>query len=86
MSRAKVAVSLQQTAFGWFDQLVRETFFPSRTWAIQIALEETHAWIQRSHLARECSKLDHGFEKAPAEEDRREPERSHRRLRKRGRA
>jgi Arc/MetJ-type ribon-helix-helix transcriptional regulator len=50
------------------DQLVKNAVFPSRSQAIQIAVEEKLERMERSRLARECSKLDRGFEKALAEE------------------
>jgi hypothetical protein len=42
--------------------------FPSRSTAIQEAVEEKLDRLERSRLARECSKLDPEFEKAMAEE------------------
>ena len=68
MSRAKVAVSLEEATLGRLDQLVRNAVFPSRSQAIQIAVEEKLERLERSRLARECSKLDRGFEKSLAEE------------------
>ena len=68
MSRAKVAVSLEQAMLGRLDDLVRNAVFPSRGQAIQIAIEEKLERMERSRLARECAKLDRGFEKALAEE------------------
>jgi hypothetical protein len=68
MSRAKVAVSLEESTLGRLDQLVKTAVFPSRSQAIQIAVEEKLERMERSRLARECSKLDRGFEKALAEE------------------
>lgn len=68
MSRAKVAVSLEETTLGRLDQLVKEAVFPNRSQAIQVAVEEKLERLERSRLARECSKLDRGFEKALAEE------------------
>jgi metal-responsive CopG/Arc/MetJ family transcriptional regulator len=68
MSRAKVAVSLEETALGRLDQLVKNAVFPSRSQAIQIAVEEKLERMERSRLARECAKLDRGFEQALAEE------------------
>lgn len=68
MSRSKVTVSLEEATLGRLDQFVREAVFPSRSQAIQIAVEEKLERIERSRLARECSKLDRGFEKALAEE------------------
>jgi hypothetical protein len=47
---------------------VKNAVFPSRSQAIQIAVEEKLERMERSRLARECSKLDRGFEKALAEE------------------
>jgi len=68
VSRAKVAVSLEQATLGRLDDLVKQAVFPSRSQAIQIAVEEKLERIERSRLARECAKLDRGFEKALAEE------------------
>lgn len=68
MSRAKVAVSLEQATLGRLDDLVKQAVFPSRSQAIQIAVEEKLERIERSRLSRECAKLDRGFEKALAEE------------------
>jgi len=68
MSRAKVAVSLEASTLGRLDQLVKNAVFPSRSQAIQIAVEEKLERMERSRLARECAKLDRGFEKALAEE------------------
>lgn len=68
MNRAKVAVSLEQATLGRLDQLVRNAVFPSRSQAIQIAVEEKLERMERSRLARECAKLDRGFEKALADE------------------
>jgi hypothetical protein len=42
--------------------------FPSRSQAIQIAIEEKLVRLEGSRLARECAKLDPAFEKALAEE------------------
>ena len=68
MSRSKVAVSLDATLLDRLDRLVRESVFPSRSQAIQIAVEEKLVRIERSRLARECAKLDQGFERSLAEE------------------
>lgn len=68
MARSKVAVSLDETTLDRLDELVRQSVFPSRSQAIQIAVEEKLERIERSRLARECSKLDPAYEKALAEE------------------
>jgi metal-responsive CopG/Arc/MetJ family transcriptional regulator len=68
MARTKVAVSLDEYTLQRLDQLVAEAVFPSRSQAIQVAIEEKLARLEQSRLARECAKLDPGFEKALAEE------------------
>lgn len=68
MSRSKVAVSLEETTLDRLDRLVKKSVFPSRSQAIQIAVEEKLDRIERSRLARECAKLDRDFEKLLAEE------------------
>ena len=68
MSRSKVAVSLEETTLDRLDRLVERSVFPSRSQAIQIAIEEKLDRIERSRLARECAKLDRDFEKSLAEE------------------
>jgi len=40
MSRSKVAVSLEETTLDRLDRLVERSVFPSRSQAIQIAIEE----------------------------------------------
>lgn len=68
MSRSKVAVSLEEGTLRRLDQLVRREVFPSRSQAIQVAVEEKLARLEHTRLARECAKLDPGYEKALAEE------------------
>ena len=68
MSSAKIAISLDPKIVTKLDLLVRDGIFPSRSRAIQEALEERLNRIDRTRLARECSKLDAAFEKALAEE------------------
>jgi metal-responsive CopG/Arc/MetJ family transcriptional regulator len=68
MARTKIAISLDEHTLRRLDQLVAEAVFPSRSQAIQIAIEEKLVRLERSRLARECAKLDPAFEKALAEE------------------
>lgn len=68
MSRSKVAISLDESTLDRLDRLVRKQVFPSRSQAVQEAVEEKLARLERSRLARECAKLDPAFEKALAEE------------------
>ena len=68
MARGKVAVTLDVETLKKLDQLVRRKKFPSRSQAIQEAVEEKIERMERSRLARECAKLDPDFEKSLAEE------------------
>ncbi len=68
MPRSKIAISLDASTLERLDQLVEKAVFPNRSQAIQEAVEEKLARLDRSRLARECAKLDPLFEKALAEE------------------
>ena len=68
MPRAKVAISLDESTLEHLDKLVERAVFSNRSQAIQEAVEEKLARMERSRLARECAKLDPTFEKALAEE------------------
>jgi Arc/MetJ-type ribon-helix-helix transcriptional regulator len=50
------------------DQLVKKQVFPNRSQAIEEAVTEKLARLEKSRLAQECAKLDPTFEKALAEE------------------
>jgi metal-responsive CopG/Arc/MetJ family transcriptional regulator len=68
MARCKIAVSLDEKTLQQLDRLVAEAVFPSRSQAIQVAVQEKLARLDQGRLARECAKLDPAFEKALAEE------------------
>ena len=68
MAKSKVAISLDESTLDRLDKLVEKAAFTSRSQAIQEAVEEKLARLNRSRLARECAKLDQAFEKALAEE------------------
>jgi len=68
MGRSKVAISLDESTLNRLDKLVKKQVFPSRSQAVQEAVEEKLARLERSRLAQECAKLDPAFEKALAEE------------------
>jgi Arc/MetJ-type ribon-helix-helix transcriptional regulator len=68
MTVAKIAISLDPRVVHRLDALVRKGVFPSRSRAIQEALENQLQKVDRNRLARECSKLDRGQEIAMAEE------------------
>ena len=68
MGTSKIAISLDEKLLGRLDGLVRKRVFPSRSRAIQAAVEEKIARLERTRLARECAKLDPDLETALAEE------------------
>jgi metal-responsive CopG/Arc/MetJ family transcriptional regulator len=68
MSRSKIAITIDESTLERLDELVEQSMFPSRSQAIQEAVEEKLARMKRSRLARECAKLDPAFEKSLAEE------------------
>jgi metal-responsive CopG/Arc/MetJ family transcriptional regulator len=68
MPKTKVAITLDEKTLGRLDRLVKDRLFPSRSNAIQEAVEEKLERLERSRLARECAKLEPQLEKAMAEE------------------
>jgi metal-responsive CopG/Arc/MetJ family transcriptional regulator len=68
MGKSKVAISLDESTLDRLDRLVKKRVFPNRSQAIEEAVAEKLARLERSRLAQECAKLDPAFEKALAEE------------------
>jgi metal-responsive CopG/Arc/MetJ family transcriptional regulator len=68
MAASKIAISIDQRMLKKLDHLVRNHSFPSRSKAIQDAVEEKLKKLEKGRLARECGKLNPDFEKALAEE------------------
>ncbi len=68
MASAKIAISLNKDTVERLDRLVVEGVYPSRSRAIQEAVEERLSRLSRDRLARECAKLDPKYESALAEE------------------
>ena len=68
MGSVKVAITLDSRTLSHVDRLVSKRVFPNRSRAIQQAVSEKLARMERSRLAAECAKLDPKFEKALAEE------------------
>ena len=67
MSTAKVAITIDQNLLNRLDYLVKTNIFTNRSKAIQEAVADKLASMDRSRLARECAKLDAGFEQERAE-------------------
>ncbi len=68
MAKAKLAITLDDRLLTEVDHLVKRHLYPNRSRVIEQAVEEKLNRLNRSRLARECAKLDPGFEKALAEE------------------
>jgi len=68
MPVAKLAISLDFNVLKKLNRLVDSHYFPSRSRAIQEALEEKLMKIDKSRLTIECSKLNPVEEKELAEE------------------
>ena len=68
MRTAKVAISLNRESIEKLDRLVEKRVFPSRSSAIQEAIDEKLNRLEHVRLAEECAKLDPSLEQALAEE------------------
>jgi len=68
MSSVKVAITLDSGTLERVDSLVARNIFPNRSRAIQSAVAEKLARMERGRLATECAKLDPKVEKALTEE------------------
>jgi Arc/MetJ-type ribon-helix-helix transcriptional regulator len=68
MSTAKVAITLEEELLEELDRQVREGKFPNRSRAIQEAVEEKLARMDRTRLAQESAKLDPRHEQLLADE------------------
>jgi len=69
MRMSKVAISIERATLEQLDELVKSKVFPSRSRAIQEAVEEKLSRLKRTRLAEECAKLDPKAEQDMAEED-----------------
>jgi metal-responsive CopG/Arc/MetJ family transcriptional regulator len=68
MKSAKVAITINRGILTKLDRLVMEQVFPSRSKAIQEAVQEKLDRLERGRLSQECAKLDRDFEQTMAEE------------------
>jgi metal-responsive CopG/Arc/MetJ family transcriptional regulator len=68
MRFSKVAISVEKETLEHLDRLVKDKVFPSRSRAIQEAIQEKLARLERTRLAEECAKLDPVAEQALADE------------------
>jgi metal-responsive CopG/Arc/MetJ family transcriptional regulator len=68
MSTAKITISIDQRLLKRVDRLVKSRHFPNRSQAIQEAVHEKVNRVDKTRLARECSKLDVTVEQSMADE------------------
>jgi metal-responsive CopG/Arc/MetJ family transcriptional regulator len=68
MAASKIAITIDDKILKQLDNLVKSKQFPNRSKAIQDAIAEKLARLERSRLAQECAKLDPDFERSLAEE------------------
>jgi metal-responsive CopG/Arc/MetJ family transcriptional regulator len=62
MAKAKIAVTLESSTLARLDRLVSTARFANRSQAIELAVDEKLARLERSRLSEECAKLDYRFE------------------------
>jgi len=67
MSRAKIAITIDQVLLELLDSLVQNKTFNNRSQAINTALKEKLSRIQKTRLELECQKLVMDDERALAE-------------------
>ncbi|MEO7658120.1 MAG: ribbon-helix-helix domain-containing protein [Pyrinomonadaceae bacterium] len=67
MSVAKVTISIESDLLKKVDRLVKESVFSNRSQAVQLAIQDKIAHIDKDRLARECAKLDKKEERASAD-------------------
>jgi Arc/MetJ-type ribon-helix-helix transcriptional regulator len=68
ITKAKIAITIDELILARIDRLVAEQVFSSRSQAIEAAVEEKIERLEHGRLARECAKLDPAFEKTLTEE------------------
>lgn len=68
MSVAKITISIDERLLNRLDVLVQSRIFPSRSQAVQSAVQEKIARLGKTRLAQECAKLDPAEEQALADE------------------
>ncbi|MCH7611594.1 MAG: ribbon-helix-helix protein, CopG family [Chloroflexi bacterium] len=68
MPTKKVAITMEKKTLARLDQMVEEQQYPSRSRAIQEAVEEKLVRLDRTRLLRESAKLDPEYEQRLADE------------------
>ena len=68
MPTKKVAITMEKETLERLDRLVEDERYPSRSRAIQEAVEEKLGRLDRTRLIRETAKLDPDYEQRLADE------------------
>jgi Arc/MetJ-type ribon-helix-helix transcriptional regulator len=68
LTASKIAITIDSKMLKQLDLMVESRLFPNRSKAIQEAVAEKLTRMERVRLARECLKLDPGYEQEMAEE------------------
>jgi Arc/MetJ-type ribon-helix-helix transcriptional regulator len=68
MPKEKVAVTIEKDLLERLDRLVADGKYPSRSSAVEQAVQYSLQRAEHTRLARECAKLDPVFEQALADE------------------
>jgi metal-responsive CopG/Arc/MetJ family transcriptional regulator len=68
MNVAKITISIDQNLLNSVDQLIMSKVFASRSQALQVAVQEKIARINKIRLIQESAKLDPVVEQALADE------------------
>jgi metal-responsive CopG/Arc/MetJ family transcriptional regulator len=68
MAASKIAITIDDNLLKKLDYMVKSREFSNRSKAIQEAVADKLKRLERTRLARECSKLDPNFEQSMAEE------------------
>ena len=68
MATSKIAITIDQHLLYRLDSLVKSERFKNRSRAIQEAVAEKLARIEKNRLAQECANLDPKFEQELAEQ------------------
>ena len=68
MSKAKIAITVDETLVANIDALVRAGRYPNRSRAFEAAAEAELARVKRTRLAQACLELDAAAERTLADE------------------
>ncbi len=68
MSVVKITISIDEQLLHRLDTLVQSYVFPSRSQAVQSAVQEKITRLGKTRLAQECARLDPAEEQALADE------------------